>query len=201
MVATTGDRCAPGVVLLGADRASIEGRSVGQPKDVIGVSVSFTRQYAQRDELNTLQCATDPIDRLLAGERLLSSITAERNRALVAACAEYGRGEVAQRLGISRQAVYKRLQSSSVGEMVGSPEPPPAPSRIRSVMSTSVPAPMEGEQHTDRSAANAAAASGSESAGQPELGGQPELVGDDPSQIPPASRTIDSQPATPAAAQ
>lgn len=114
-----------------------------------GVSVSFTRQArrnAQRDELDTLQYAADPIDRLLAGERLIASITTDRNRALVAACAAYGRGEVAERLGITRQAVYKRLQSSSVGQMVRTSGPPQGRSRIRSLMSTRLPPPMEEEQ-------------------------------------------------------
>lgn len=111
--------------------------------------MSFTRQArrnAQRDELDTLQYAADPIDRLLAGERLIASITTDRNRALVAACAEYGRGEVAERLGITRQAVYKRLQSSSVGQMVRTSEPAQGRSRIRSLMSTRLPPPIEEDQ-------------------------------------------------------
>lgn len=82
--------------------------------------MSFTPQAGhnvQREDLDTLQFAADPVERMLAGERLIASITADRNRALVAACAEYGRAAVADALGITRQAVYKRLQgATSQGE-------------------------------------------------------------------------------------
>lgn len=133
--------------------------------------MSFTRQArrnAQREELDTLQYAADPIDRLLAGERLIASITTDRNRALVAACAEYGRGEVAERLGITRQAVYKRLQSSSVGQMVRASGLSPGRSRIRSLMSTRLPPPIEEAQGAPSQGAAA------EEAAEP----QAELVGE-----------------------
>lgn len=132
--------------------------------------MSFTRQArrnTQREELDALQYAADPMDRLLAGERLISSITADRNRALVAACAEYGRGAVADQLGITRQAVYKRLQSSSVGQMVRTPGPPLARSRIRSLMSTRLPPPIEADH-------------GSAPPGSATEEAEPELVGDVP---------------------
>lgn len=106
----------------------------------------FTRQArrsAQRDDLAALQHATDPIERLLAGERLISSITADRNRALVAACAEYGRGVVAEALGITRQAVYKRLQGNTLGQMVRSRGDDERRSRIRSLQPSGVPPPVE----------------------------------------------------------
>lgn len=116
--------------------------------------MSFTRQArrnVQRDDLDTLQFAADPVERMLAGERLIASITADRNRALVAACAEYGRAAVAEALGITRQAVYKRLQGAAVGQMVRTPSGEDRRSRIRSLLPDGLPPPAEGQQAPDAS--------------------------------------------------
>lgn len=116
--------------------------------------MSFTRQArrnVQRDDLDTLQFAADPVERMLAGERLIASITADRNRALVAACAEYGRAAVAEALGITRQAVYKRLQGAAVGQMVRTPSGEDRRSRIRSLLPNGLPPPAEGQQPTTAS--------------------------------------------------
>ncbi len=117
--------------------------------------MSFTRQArrnVQRDDLDTLQFAADPVERMLAGERLIASITADRNRALVAACAEYGRAAVAEALGITRQAVYKRLQGAAVGQMVRTPSgDEDRRSRIRSLLPNGLPPPTEGKQATTSS--------------------------------------------------
>lgn len=93
---------------------------------------------AQRDDLDTLQQDSDPLARLLAGERLVESVTADRNRALVAACTEHGRATVAEALGITRQAVYKRLQGAAVGQLVRTPRDGDRRSRIRALMPTGV---------------------------------------------------------------
>lgn len=95
---------------------------------------------AQRDDLDTLQHESDPLTRLLAGERLVESVTADRNRALVAACTEYGRAAVAESLGITRQAVYKRLQGAAIGQLVRTPRHGDRRSRIRALMPTGAPA-------------------------------------------------------------
>lgn len=116
--------------------------------------MSFTRQArrnVQRDDLDTLQFAADPVERMLAGERLIASITADRNRALVAACAEYGRAAVAEALGITRQAVYKRLQGAAVGQMVRTPSGEDRRSRIRSLLPNGLPPPTDGQQPTTAS--------------------------------------------------
>lgn len=91
---------------------------------------------AQRDDLDTLQHESDPLARLLAGERLVDSVTSDRNRALVAACTEYGRATVAESLGITRQAVYKRLQGAAIGQLVRTPRNDDRRSRIRALMPT-----------------------------------------------------------------
>lgn len=106
-----------------------------------------TRRNVQRDDLDTLQFASDPVERMLAGERLIASITADRNRALVAACAEYGRAAVAEALGITRQAVYKRLQGTAVGQMVVTTNNgDDRRSRIRSLLPNGLPPPVAGRQ-------------------------------------------------------
>lgn len=104
------------------------------------------RRNVQRDDLDTLQFASDPVERMLAGERLIASVTADRNRALVAACAEYGRAAVAEALGITRQAVYKRLQGAAVGQLVRSPSGDDRRSRIRSLLPNGLPPPVDDQQ-------------------------------------------------------
>lgn len=105
---------------------------------------------AQRDDLDTLQHESDPMARLLAGERLVESVTADRNRALVAACTEYGRTAVAEALGITRQAVYKRLQGAAVGQLVRTPRHGDRRSRIRALMPAGT---IVGEENSDGDAA------------------------------------------------
>lgn len=109
----------------------------------------YGRRNAQRDDLDVLQHATDPIERLLAGERLISSITVDRNRALVAACAEYGRTVVAEALGITRQAVYKRLQGTMLGQMVRTSGDSDQRSRIRALQPSGLPPPIASEEDPD----------------------------------------------------
>lgn len=136
--------------------------------------MSLTRQArrnAQRDDLDTLQFASDPVERMLAGERLITSITADRNRALVAACAEYGRATVAEVLGITRQAVYKRLQGTTVGQMVRTPSGGDRRSRIRSLLPDGLPPPVAGRRTAALSDASAGAV-------EPELVGQGAGPGD-----------------------
>lgn len=109
---------------------------------------------AQRDDLDTLQHESDPLARLLAGERLVDSVTVDRNRALVAACTEYGRATVAESLGITRQAVYKRLQGAAIGQLVRTPRNGDRRSRIRALMPTGILADDTPDDEAPRASAS-----------------------------------------------